>query len=246
VGNAPRFNGIAARPDGHAAKRRTFFMLDQIIRFSLHNRAIVAIASLLAMVVGISLLRSMPVDVFPDLNRPGIAYIVALLCSLAVSLTFTPVLASVLLSNAPFLADKRETLILRWLKAVDERILRWTLSRPRLVLGFVGVLVLLSCLTLPWMGGEFLPPFNEGTATANLRLEPGTSLAESQRLASRVESLIIKVPEVLSVARRTGRAELDEHAEGKNPFSPIFAIAFQASQEPPSTLASRSPIDSTI
>jgi Cu/Ag efflux pump CusA len=146
----------------------------------------------------------------------GIAYIVALLCSLAVSLTFTPVLASVLLPNSPFLADKREPLLMRWLKSVDERMLRWTLNRPRLVLGGVSMLVLLSCLTLPWMGGEFLPPFNEGTATINLRLEPGTSLAESQRLAGRVESIIVEVPEVLSVARRTGRAELDEHAEGVN------------------------------
>ena len=146
----------------------------------------------------------------------GIAYIVALLSSLAVSLTFTPVLASVLLPNAPFLADKREPLFMRWLKSVDERMLRWTLNRPRMVLGGVSILVLLSCLTLPWMGGEFLPPFNEGTATINLRLEPGTSLAESQRLAGRVESIIVEVPEVLSVARRTGRAELDEHAEGVN------------------------------
>jgi len=146
----------------------------------------------------------------------GIAYIVALLCSLAVSLTFTPVIASVLLPNAPFLADKREPLFMRWLKWIDERMLRWILNRPHLVLGLVSVMVLLSCLTLPWMGGEFLPQFNEGTATINLRLEPGTSLAESQRLATRVESILVEVPEVLSVARRTGRAELDEHAEGVN------------------------------
>jgi CzcA family heavy metal efflux pump len=146
----------------------------------------------------------------------GIAYIVALLCSLVVSLTFTPVLASVLLPRAPFLAEKREPLIMRWLKHWDERLLRWTLNRPRLVVVGVSVLVLLSCATLPWMGGEFLPPFNEGTATINLRLEPGTSLAESQRIAGRVESILLEVPEVLSVARRTGRAELDEHAEGVN------------------------------
>lgn len=146
----------------------------------------------------------------------GIAYIVALLCSLLVSLTFTPVLASVLLPRAPFLENKREPLILRFLKSLDERVLRWTLNRPRTVLGCVSLLVLASCITLPFMGGEFLPPFNEGTATINLRLEPGTSLEESQRIASRVESFIIEVPEVLSVARRTGRAELDEHAEGVN------------------------------
>ncbi|MFO0087872.1 MAG: efflux RND transporter permease subunit, partial [Pirellula sp.] len=142
----------------------------------------------------------------------GVAYIVALLCSLVVSLTFTPVLASVLLPRAPFLAEKREPFIMRWLKHWDERVLRWTLNRPRTVLAGVSVFVLLSCLTLPWMGGEFLPPFNEGTATINLRLEPGTSLDESQRIASGVESILLEVPEVLSVARRTGRAELDEHA----------------------------------
>jgi Cu/Ag efflux pump CusA len=146
----------------------------------------------------------------------GIAYIVALLCSLIVSLTFTPVLASFLLPHAPFLSDKREPLIMRWLKYGDERLLRWTLKRPRTVLIGVGILVAVSCSTLPWMGGEFLPPFNEGTATINLRLEPGTSLSESQRIASRVESLLLEVPEILSVARRTGRAELDEHAEGVN------------------------------
>jgi len=146
----------------------------------------------------------------------GIAYIVALLCSLVVALTFTPVLASVLLPHAPILSNKREPLIMRWLKHGDERVLRWTLDHPRSVLVGVGILVVISCSTLPWMGGEFLPPFNEGTATINLRLEPGTSLAESQRIASRVESIFLEVPEILSVARRTGRAELDEHAEGVN------------------------------
>ncbi len=146
----------------------------------------------------------------------GVAYIIALLCSLVVSLTFTPVLASVLLPRAPFLANKREPFLMHWLKFWDERLLRWTLNRPRSVLFAVSILVLLSCVTLPWMGGEFLPSFNEGTATINLRLEPGTSLTESQRIASRVESILLEVPEVLSVARRTGRAELDEHAEGVN------------------------------
>ena len=146
----------------------------------------------------------------------GIAYIVSLGCSLVVSLTFTPVLASFLLPNAPFLKHKREPAFLRFMKAIDERILRWTLRRSTFVLTIVGLVVLVTCLTIPWMGGEFLPPFNEGTATINLRLEPGTSLTESQRLATRVEKLLLAIPEVLSMARRTGRAELDEHAEGVN------------------------------
>jgi CzcA family heavy metal efflux pump len=146
----------------------------------------------------------------------GIAYIVSLLSSLAVSLTFTPVLASFLLPRAPFLADPREPRLLRWMKGIDRRIVLCTLDRPKRVLAAVGLMVVLSCSILPWMGGEFLPQFNEGTATVNLRLEPGTSLAESQRVAGRVEAELLEIPEVLSVARRTGRAELDEHAEGVN------------------------------
>ncbi len=100
----------------------------------------------------------------------GIAYIVALLCSLAVSLTFTPVLASVLLPNAPFLADKREPLFLLWLKSLDERMLRWTLNRPRMVLGGVGVLVLLSCLALPWMAGRILAAVQRGNRNCQLAI----------------------------------------------------------------------------
>ncbi|MDB5342028.1 MAG: czcA 10 [Schlesneria sp.] len=146
----------------------------------------------------------------------GVAYIVALLCSLVVSLTFTPVLGSFLLPQAKLLDDERDPLFLRWLKRVDATVLRFTLRHAWLILGGVGVLVTLSCASILWMGGEFLPPFNEGTLTISLRMEPGTSLDESQRIAERVDRLILDVPEVLSVSRRTGRAELDEHAEGVN------------------------------
>jgi CzcA family heavy metal efflux pump len=189
--------------------------LDVIFSASSEIRNSIVYATLIVVLVVLPLFTMSGIEgrLFAPL---GIAYIIALLCSLVVSLTFTPVLASILLPSASFLADKREPLLLRWLKRWDERLLRWTLDRPRIVVASVSVLVLLSCLTLPWMGGEFLPPFNEGTATINLRLEPGTSLAESQRVAGRVESLLLEVPEVLSVARRTGRAELDEHAEGVN------------------------------
>ncbi len=105
---------------------------------------------------------------------------------------------------------------MRWLKRIDERLLRWTLDRPRMVVAVVAVLVLLSCVTLPWMGGEFLPPFNEGTATVNLRLEPGTSLTESQRIAGRVESMMLEVLKCFLSRGALAVRELDEHAEGVN------------------------------
>ncbi len=146
----------------------------------------------------------------------GVAYIVALLCSLVVSLTFTPVLGSFLLPQAKLLDEERDPLFLRWLKRIDATVLRFTLRHATLILSFVAVLVTLTCTSIFWMGGEFLPPFNEGTLTISLRMEPGTSLDESQRIAERVDRLILDVPEVLSVSRRTGRAELDEHAEGVN------------------------------
>ena len=146
----------------------------------------------------------------------GVAYITSLLCSLVVSLTFTPVFGSVLLPSAKLLEEETDPLLLRWLKRVDAAVLRFTLRHATLILSFVAVLVTLSCTSIFWMGGEFLPPFNEGTLTISLRMEPGTSLDESQRVAARAERLILDVPEVLSVSRRTGRAELDEHAEGVN------------------------------
>lgn len=146
----------------------------------------------------------------------GIAYITSLLCSLVVSLTSTPALGSVLLSNAKLLDEGDDPLLLRWVKKIDEKVLRFTLRHATTVLSAVALLVLLSCVSIFWMGGEFLPPFNEGTLTINLRLESGTSLDESQRIAARAERLILEVPEVLAVSRRTGRAELDEHAEGVN------------------------------
>ena len=146
----------------------------------------------------------------------GVAYITALLCSLVVSLTFTPAFGSVLLSKAKLLEEEADPLVLRWLKRVDAVVLRFTLRHATLILSGVAVLVTLACASILWMGGEFLPPFNEGTLTISLRMEPGTSLDESQRIATRAERSILDVPEVLSVSRRTGRAELDEHAEGVN------------------------------
>ena len=146
----------------------------------------------------------------------GLAYLVSLLASLAVSLTVTPALASLLLVKPGKAIAHRDPLVLRGLKWADARLLRVALRRPRPVL--VGALLLSAgtMLAVLGMGSEFLPPFNEGTYTINLQAPPGTSLAESGRVAGRAADRLLEIPEVVSVARRTGRAERDEHAEGVN------------------------------
>jgi Cu/Ag efflux pump CusA len=144
----------------------------------------------------------------------GLAYIIALAASLLVSLMVTPALASFLLPRARFLERPGDPPLLRALKWIDARLVRLSLRHPRAVLGTVAGLVCLALLGILGMGREFLPAFNEGTLTINVLAEPGTSLAESNRLGAQVEKLLLDVPEVLSVARRTGRAEMDEHAEG--------------------------------
>ncbi len=146
----------------------------------------------------------------------GIAYMTSLLASLVVSLTITPVLASYLLPQARFLDDKGDPFVLRVLKSATARLLRWTLRHANLVLAGTVIMVGVAVSALFWMGGDFLPPFNEGTFTISFQAEPGTSLDESQRLAQRAERLLLEIPEVVAISRRTGRAELDEHAEGVN------------------------------
>lgn len=146
----------------------------------------------------------------------GVAYILTLMASLVVSLTITPVLASYLLPKAKFLEEEKDSFLVRWLKAIDTRALRVTLRHPLKVLAVALVLIGISIATIPFMGGEFLPPFNEGTLTVNLIASPGTRLDESDRLGRLAERMLIAVPEVTHVSRRTGRAELDEHAENVN------------------------------
>jgi CzcA family heavy metal efflux pump len=150
----------------------------------------------------------------------GTVYVLTLLASLLVSLTVTPVLASYLLPGARFMSDKKDSLVVRSLKAIDRRALHFTLRHPMKILAVALVLIAISVATLPFMGGEFLPAFNEGTLTVTLIAPPGTRLDESDRLGSIAEEMLMGVPEVTHVSRRTGRAELDEHAENVN-FSEI-------------------------
>jgi Cu/Ag efflux pump CusA len=107
-----------------------------------------------------------------------------------------------------------DSFVVRRLKKWDERLLHWTLRHPYKVMVGAAMLFLATMATLPFVGTSFLPEFNEGTLTINVLAQPGTSLAESNRIGAISEKLVLEVPEVISTGRRTGRAELDEHAEG--------------------------------
>lgn len=155
----------------------------------------------------------------------GVAYIVSILASMLVSITVTPVLSAYLLPK--WVARKwdasqwaaggeyqHDTRLVQVLKRWDAKLLNWSFARSRWLLVVAGLATVLAVASLTWLPRAFLPPFNEGTLTVSLLLNPGTALAESDRVGALAEQLIASVPEVVQVGRRTGRAEQDEHAEG--------------------------------
>ncbi|GAA4388647.1 efflux RND transporter permease subunit [Hymenobacter koreensis] len=160
----------------------------------------------------------------------GIAYITSIVASLFVSLTITPVLCYYLLPKMKQM-DHPETdgALVRWLKKKDTRLLGWGLQHPKAILGVTGALFVAAMALIPFFGTEFLPPFNEGSLTVNFSAPAGTSLAESNRLGTLGEQQMLKIPEVAYTARRTGRAELDEHAESVN--NSEIEVAFKTEAE---------------
>jgi len=146
----------------------------------------------------------------------GIGYVISLVASLLVSLTVTPALCSYLLPNMKAMKEETDGALVRFLKKWDEHFLRKAMAAPKKVIVGVSIAFLLALAVLPFMGREFLPKFNEGTAMISVILPPGVSLAYSNETGTKAEKLIMEIPEVKSVSRRTGRAELDEHAEGVN------------------------------
>ena len=143
----------------------------------------------------------------------GIAYIVSILASMVVSMTVTPVLCYYLLPRMRRLEHGDGRLVAR-LKQWDARVLAWSFPRARKLVVAAAIAVCVAAASIPFFPRLFLPAFNEGSLVLSLLLNPGTSLAEANRLGSIAEALIREVPEVTQVGRRTGRAELDEHAEG--------------------------------
>ena len=143
----------------------------------------------------------------------GVAYIVSILASLLVSMTVTPALCYYLLPTMKRLERGDSPLVAR-LKRWDAKLLAWSFPRAKRLLAIAAVAAIAAAATVPFFPRTFLPAFNEGSLVLSLMFNPGTSLAEANRMGAVAEQLIGKVPEVRQVGRRTGRAELDEHAEG--------------------------------
>lgn len=153
----------------------------------------------------------------------GVSFIVSLFASTLVALTLTPVLCFYLLKDPSKMDASAQTLSHaepRWVRALKrhyEQALAWALGKPsRCILGATAVLVVLTIGLFFTLGRSFLPSFNEGSFTINVSTLPGVSLDESNKIGQRAEELLLQVPEVKAVARKTGRAELDEHALGVN------------------------------
>ena len=147
----------------------------------------------------------------------GVAFIAALIASTIVALTLTPVLCSYLLGK-PRKGNKpdQEPYLVRKLKIGYEKALRWSLIHKKWVLGVTGGVLVASLIVFFTLGRSFLPPFNEGSFTINISTVPGISIEESDKIGRIAENILLSIPEVKTVARKTGRAELDEHALGVN------------------------------
>uniref|UniRef100_UPI0035B0377E efflux RND transporter permease subunit n=1 Tax=Thermomonas sp. TaxID=1971895 RepID=UPI0035B0377E len=186
--------------------------LELIAKATLEVRSGIVIATVIIVLV------LMPLFFLPGIEgrlmQPlAIAYIVSLLASMVVSVTLTPVMSYYLLPRIKGL-DHGDTRVQAWIKARYAAALTRVLAAPRAWVVAGAVSAVLAMLAVPLFPTTFLPPFNEGVALVGLRLNPGTTLTESARIGSIAEKALAGVPEVEHVGRRSGRAELDEHAEG--------------------------------
>ena len=149
----------------------------------------------------------------------GIAFITSLCASTVVALTLTPVLCSYLLGKERGKntdETEKEAFLARHLKGIYGRLLAYSIRHRRIVLCATGTIFILTLIVFSGLGRSFLPPFNEGSFTINISTLPGISLEESDRLGAKAEEILLKIPEIQTIGRKTGRAELDEHAMGVN------------------------------
>ena len=203
-----RLRENAARPEGERLP-----VLEVVYRASTEIRHSVVFATVIVALVFLPLFMLGSVE--GRLLRPlGFAYVVALVASLAVALTLTPVLCSWLLPKSKLIAAGEEPRLTRRLKVTYERWLGHAFRYWRTVIAGAVALLIAALIGVAIMGRSFLPEFNEGALTISAVTVPGTSLADSNALGNALERLLLSVPEVSSTARRTGRAELDEHVQG--------------------------------
>lgn len=146
----------------------------------------------------------------------GITFIISLMASTLVALTVTPVLSSFLLGSQNSDKTGKEPALVRWLKKYYEKALNWSVGHKKSLLFGVGALLAAAVVMFFTLGGSFLPAFNEGSFTISISTVPGISLEESDRMGRTAEELLLSIPEIKTVGRKTGRAELDEHAFGVN------------------------------
>lgn len=147
----------------------------------------------------------------------GIAFVVSLFASLVIAITLTPVLCSYMLSSEKNLQkQEKESWLVRHLQDYYGRFLEWALGYKKYFIGSALAMFVLALLAFSQLGRSFLPEFNEGSLTITVIAKPGLSLDESNRIGTRVENALLSIPEIISTTRRTGRAELDEHAQGVN------------------------------
>lgn len=187
-------------------------VLEVIAAATLEVRSAIVYATLIIVLVFVPLfvLTGIEGKLFAPL---GVAYIVSILASMLVSVTLTPVLCYYLLPKMKRL-EHDDSPVVKKLKQWDTGLLQWSFDHSKLVLGAGLLAVALAAAAVPFFARAFLPAFNEGTLTITAVMNPGTSLSEANRIGTLAEQLILQVPEVTQVGRRTGRAELDEHAEG--------------------------------
>ena len=203
-----RLRENAARPEGERIP-----ILEVVYQASTEIRHSVVFATVIVVLVFLPLFMLSSVE--GRLLQPlGFGYVVALAASLVVALTVTPVLCSWLLPQSRLIASGTEPRLTQRLKEIYGRWLTHAFTWWRLVLGTAAALLVAAIVAITAMGRSFLPEFNEGALTVSAVTIPGTSLSDSNALGNALERLLLSVPEVTSTARRTGRAELDEHVQG--------------------------------
>lgn len=199
------------RENRHAAEPKP--VMEVIYRASSEVRNSIVFATIIVVLVFIPLFALGGIEgrIFAPL---GIAYITSIISSLFVAVTITPALCSYLLPNMKRMEHEKDSWLVRKIKGGEARLLGWAVPRTGSILTLVALVFLAALAVVPFFGREFLPPFNEGSVTINIVSAPGISLKESNRIGSLAEKLVLEVPEVAMTGRRTGRAELDDHAEG--------------------------------